>query len=90
MSAADTSTDAADTLARLMMARSGGERVAMVSDMFDAARQLALARIDAAAHTANPEVRRIQLFLQLHGSDLDDATIAAVVSRLSDPLEADR
>lgn len=78
----DTTPEAAAVLARLLGTTTGVERLRMMSDMFDAARRLATAHIQAAG-PVDPVTLRTRLFLQLHGPDLDERTIAGVVARLA-------
>jgi hypothetical protein len=78
----DTAPEAAAVLARLLRATTGVERVRMISDMFDAARRLATAHIQAAG-PVDAITLRTRLFLQLHGPDLDERTIVGVVARLA-------
>lgn len=79
----DTSPDVAIALRRLMMSRTGAERLGLVSDLFHSAKRLASARLQA-AEPIDPADLRVRLFRQLHADDLDEETVAAVIARLAD------
>jgi hypothetical protein len=77
----DTSPEAAAVLDRLVKARTGAERLRMVSEMFDAAKRLIAAHLETEG-PLDAITLRTRVFLRLHGPDLDEATIAGVLKRL--------
>ena len=70
---------------RLLLARSGVDRLKMGCDMFDAAVTLARAGVRAAAPGATEERVRAEVFVRLYGGDFDAPTQARIVERLSRP-----
>ena len=84
MSVHDTSPDVAIALRRLMMSRTGAERLGIVSVLFQSAKRLASARLQAEG-PIDPVDLRVRLFRQLHAADLDKETVAGVIARLSGP-----
>ena len=68
-------------LERLMMSRTGTERLGMVSELFNSAKRLASARHEAGG-TIDPVDLRVRVFRQLYEADLDEETVAAVIARL--------
>ncbi len=80
----DTSPDVAIALRRLMMSRTGAERLGMVSELFQSAKRLESAWLQAGG-LIDPVDLRVRLFQQLHAADLDEETVAAVIARLAGP-----
>jgi len=78
----DTSPEVAALYRRLLASRSDAERLAMVADMFDAARELIESAIRHEHPDLPPTELRIELFRRLHGHALDADTVAAVEARL--------
>ena len=76
-----TAAAAAEFLLRLRQ-RSGSDRVRMVSDMFDVARALAVARIRDVLPTITEGELRAQLFEQFYGRDFSAAERARIIDRL--------
>ena len=67
----------------LLLARSGEERLKMGCDMFDSAVAIAQAAIESVDDGSSAGERRARLFRRLYAADLDPATVANVVERLS-------
>ena len=74
----DTSDAVADRYRRLLMARSGVERLTMGCDMFDTARRVARASFAA----SEPTAIRVALFLRCYGADFDDSRRNRIVAFL--------
>jgi hypothetical protein len=77
----DTSPEVQIRFQRLLMERSGEERVRMACDMFQAARRLILAALppDVVADSAEG---RIALLLRTYGGDLREEFAARVIADL--------
>lgn len=74
----DTSYTVAERYRKMLMERSGTERLKMGLEMFDAARSLILASPNREQETS-PSVK---LLLRCYGSDLDEKALSAVLQRL--------
>ena len=76
----DTSPEVERRYRELLLSRSGVERMRLGADMFQAARELALAGLRA---DGVPEQELLpRLFLRFHGHELPPEVCAAVVARL--------
>lgn len=83
----DTSPEAAEHFHRLLMARSGEDRVRMACDMFDTARALIIASL--APHVAaDPAERSVALLFRLYERDLDPAFLMRIADDLRRRLGA--
>lgn len=78
----DTNPEVLDLQRRLLMRRSGGERLEMATSMFGAAKALVESRLIEAGIT-DPVQRKVAMFRQLYEPDLDRDTVARVVRHLS-------
>ncbi len=78
----DTSAEMEVTYRELLMRRSGEERVRMAGRMFDSARTLALAGIEAQGGAATAAEARANLFLRFYGRDFDDETRNRIAEKL--------
>jgi hypothetical protein len=74
----DTPDEVTELQRRLLRERSPGERLAMVSDMFEFARELALAGLRDQGVTCPVELQ-VGLFLRLHGQAFTPEARAKVV-----------
>ena len=85
MTSDDTPPEVADLLHRLLMERSGAERVRMSLDMYRTARRLALAGLRA----EGCDDLRVGLFRRFYGADLPPDVLARVEERMRalPPLE---
>jgi hypothetical protein len=81
----DTSPDVEARLRDLFMQRSGNDRVRMVSEMFDLARALVVARIKAESPDVTPQELRIKIFERMYGDDFDADARARIIARLRQP-----
>jgi len=86
MSMLDTAPAVAALYRRLLASPSDSERLAIVSDMFDAARELLEAGIRHDHPGLSPVELRVELFHRLHGRSLDPGTVSAVEARLREIL----
>jgi hypothetical protein len=77
----DTSDGVAALYRRLLMERSGVDRLRMASDMFTFARECALAGLRADGVT-DPEELQVRLFLRLHGQQLSPEVRDRVAARI--------
>jgi hypothetical protein len=77
----DTPDHVTELYRRLLRERSPGERLAMVSDMFDFARECALAGLREQGVTCPVELQ-VGLFLRLHGQAFSPEGRAQVISRI--------
>ena len=75
----DTSDPMRERYRRMLMARSGAERMAMGSAMFDAARALVLASLP---HDLSDREIRIALLERLYGRELGENLMKRVTERL--------
>lgn len=66
----------------LLMRRSGEDRVLMAGRMFDSARTLALAGLEAQGLTATAAEARAALFLRFYGRDFDDKTRNRIAEKI--------
>jgi hypothetical protein len=78
----DTSPEVEARFREALMRRSPGERALMAGDMFDAAKQLALAGIRARLGELEPGELRAQLFLQFYGADFGPERRERILARL--------
>jgi hypothetical protein len=85
----DTSHRAAALYRRLLLAKSGEQRIAMACSMFDAARAMVLAGIQAAEPMLSAAQQRIRLVERTYGGDLTPAQLARILNclRLRDDLD---
>ena len=63
---------------KLLMQRSGEERLRMACSMFETARALALASFGDISESE----KRVQLFLRFYGDDVDERMKARIISEL--------
>jgi hypothetical protein len=77
----DTAPEAAELFHRLLMSRSGADRVRMACDMFDTAKALMIASFPPEV-AGNPAERRVAMLLRLYGADL----APAFLNRIADDL----
>lgn len=77
----DTPEAVSELYRRLLRERSPGERLAMVSDMFEFARELALAGLRDQGVTCPVELQ-VGLFLRLHGDSFSAEERARIVDRI--------
>jgi hypothetical protein len=80
--AGDTAPDAAAEQRRLLMARTPGERVAMMVAMWRDAVSLVESRLIAEG-VVEPAALRLRLFRQIYASDFDAPTIDRIAARLA-------
>ena len=66
----------------MLMRRSGAERLAMGSRMFDSARRLMRASLGDPDGKDNSSEMRVKLFLRTYGSDFDPETRDRIAARL--------
>jgi hypothetical protein len=66
----------------MLMAKSPAERLRMASRMFDSARKLALAGIDAQSPGLAETQRRIQLFLRFYAADFTPAERERIIRHI--------
>lgn len=78
---ADTSPEAMALWHRLLMARTGEERLAMASGMFHTAKQLVFARLRALGVQDAVELKMAALE-QLYGNELTDSQRAGIRAKL--------
>ncbi len=78
----DTPPSIAAQYRRLLLARSGEERLTMACRMFDAARVLVRASLGDPDGTDDSAEMRARVFLRTYGSDYDAAARARIVDRL--------
>ena len=71
---------------RLLMRRSGSERVKMSCAMFDTAR--AFARASLRGRSPNDNELRVHLFVRTYGGDFDAETVERISAWLSAPHRA--
>ena len=81
----DTSPDVEARLRDLFMQRSGNDRVRMVSDMFDLARALVVARIKAESPDVTSQELRVKIFERMYGGGFDADARARIIARLRQP-----
>ncbi|MFN0123763.1 MAG: hypothetical protein ACKV2V_24950 [Blastocatellia bacterium] len=77
----DTTPEIADRVRKRLLERSGAERVAMGSRMFNAARAMALASLPT--NLSDVEIR-IRLCERLYGAEVDQAGFAAHLRAIAD------
>lgn len=87
MNARDTSPEIAELYRRLLLSRSGAERVRMGCDMLDTAIQMFLATLPPGL---DERERRARLFVHLYGREFSGATGAAILDRIRVWRPADR
>jgi len=78
----DTTPAAAAEFSTRLRQRSGSDRVRMVSDMFDLARDMVMARIRSASPDITDGEMRAQLFGQFYASDFSPAERTRIADRL--------
>jgi len=78
----DTSPAAAELQHRLLMERSGVERLKMGCDMFDTARALMRAGLGDTTGKDRSAALRVRLFERTYGRDFDAATAARIIAHL--------
>lgn len=86
---ADTTPEVQARFQRLLMERSGEERVRMACDMFQAARRLILAALPSEI-AADPTERRVALFVRTYRNELDEAFFASVAADLRSRTSAQK
>jgi hypothetical protein len=80
----DTAPTVAQLYRKLLLERSGAERLKMGCAMFDSARAMMRASLSATEPPATTADLRVQLFLRTYSRDLDPLTVARVVKSLGD------
>jgi hypothetical protein len=78
----DTTPDVQARFEALMRSRSGSDRVRMMSEMFDFARELVLSNLREDHPAATDVDLRVLLFDRLYGDEMDPDQRARVVERL--------
>ena len=79
----DTPPDVEARMATLLAARSGSDRVRMISDMFEFARTLIVANIRANHRAITDAELRALIFDRTYGDDFDRIARDRIVARLS-------
>lgn len=82
----DTPSGVADRYLAMLMALSPARRIAMASDMWDAASVLGAATLEA----TSPGERRVELFLRRYSADFSPEERDRICRRLRVPLPCDR
>lgn len=82
----DTPPDVADRYLAMLMALTPARRIAMASDMWDAASVLAKATLEA----TSPDERRVELFLRRYSADFSVEERDRICRRLRVPLPGDQ
>ena len=78
----DTPEAVRDLYRRLLMRRSGADRLRMGCDMFDTARAFVRSSLgDPSGTDASPDLKA-RLFLRTYGTDFDAETVARITARL--------
>lgn len=77
----DTTPEAEAMFRKLLMQRSGEERVRMACDMFQTARRLILAAMPADV-AASPAERSLAFLARMYQGDLDTALVARIATEL--------
>jgi hypothetical protein len=77
----DTSPEIDEHLRDLFMKHSGSDRVRMVCDMFDCARALLVAGLEAEYPDISPAELRVKIFERTYGSDFDADSRARIIAR---------
>jgi len=78
----DTAPAMASLQRRLLMERTGAERLKMGCAMFDAARALMRAGLGDATGTDRSPAMQIRLFERTYGREFDAATVASIIAHL--------
>lgn len=78
----DTPPDIQARFDDLMRQRSGGDRVRMMSEMFDFAKAVVLSNLRETHPGATNAELRVLLFDRFYGDEIDPAQRASVVARL--------
>ena len=78
----DTSLKMESLLRKLVMAKSGEERLAMGCAMFDDAKVIALAGLHAERSGMDEREHRVQLLMRLYGQEFGASRSARVCARL--------
>ena len=78
----DTSPGMAERYRKMLMARSGAERLMMGDSMYATARTLVVASLLERDPSASPAALRQAIFLRFYGGDFDSATQQRVLARL--------
>lgn len=78
----DTSPEVRERYRRMLMLRTGAERVEMACRMFDAARMLVRASLGDPDGVDSSAEMRVRLFLRTYGRDFDTETTRRIVARL--------
>jgi hypothetical protein len=78
----DTSPDVQVRFDELMRQRSGSDRVRMMSEMFDFAKELVLSNLRETHPGATGVELRVLLFERLYGNEMNPAQRASVVARM--------
>jgi hypothetical protein len=73
---------------RMLLARSGEDRLRMGFSMYATARALVVASILASELDASPERIRQAIFLRFYGRDFDEATRDRIVVSLTRPVRS--
>ena len=77
----DTSPEMEDVYHKLLMSKSGSERLHMASDMFDFARTLV--RSSLKHYNFSKKELEWQVFLRMYEDDLDQSTLDKIFARYS-------
>jgi hypothetical protein len=75
----DTPAQVLELYRRLLLQRSGVERLKMGSDMFDTARTLVRASLSPVEGSAEVEEFRVQLLLRTYAGDVDPGVLGRVI-----------
>ena len=75
----DTSPEIEDLYRKLLMGKSGSDRLKMASDMFDSARTLV--RSSLKSQNLPPKHLDWEVFLRIYGNDFDENTLSKVFNR---------
>lgn len=80
----DTPKYIEEKVIELMQARTPTERLLMLSDMFNAGRQLVLANISEDKPGLTPKETRGELFRRMYGNEFSEEEQIKICARLSD------
>jgi hypothetical protein len=81
----DTNSDIADRFQKLMMLKSGEQRLLMGCSMYDAAKQIVRSSIYNKYPQITAEQMKKEIFLRFYGQDFTRDNIEKVFSRLASP-----
>ena len=78
----DTPSDVDARMSELFMRRSASDRIRAACDMFDLARTVMVAGIQAKDPGISPEELRVKIFERTYGADFNPEECARIVARL--------